>query len=383
MEVLEPVTREILPLVIGKRKIELPFETRGEVRELITALADLMARLPDDGSGLLALIAVGEDGVIQPGDEPEPLPRRVPGRSHLWPMVADVSAARCTECGITWAGHYDAPLCPGAALAEPQCGACGLPLTDHAADAGGAYADCPPAPGGTVPWAPSQAFAPTMAESAIGEAAGNGLLACPESHPATSAPCARLSGHEPPHRTLDRTEWDDGPAPYHAASGPQCAVRDDGYICTAQRGHGGAVHIAYGASGEVCHRWPVAAPERQDDEPRVNDGPHPDVVRDLLSLVGVTLPPGVIKGWDEAARREAAEWAAAEHLHASDNDDVARLPKPAHVAAYHNCGALAPGGDVRCTNRKGHDGPHDAGGPDGELYARWDDASDRAEVSQP
>jgi hypothetical protein len=48
---------------------------------------------------------------------------------------------------------------------------------------------------------------------------------------------------------------------------------------------------------------------------------------DLLSLVGVSCDPQVIERWTDEQRKQAAQWAAAEHLNASDND-VDRLPKP-------------------------------------------------------
>lgn len=65
-------------------------------------------------------------------------------------------------------------------------------------------------------------------------------------------------------------------------------------------------------------------------------------VRDLLMLASVPVPVAAIGGWTAEQRREAAEWAAAEHLHASDNDGVRRLPVPAHVAAFTANGHAGP-----------------------------------------
>jgi hypothetical protein len=58
----------------------------------------------------------------------------------------------------------------------------------------------------------------------------------------------------------------------------------------------------------------------------------PEVLADILSLVGgVMIPAEVIAVWTPADRKLAAKWAAAEHLHASDNEDVQRIPEPGFV----------------------------------------------------
>jgi hypothetical protein len=54
-----------------------------------------------------------------------------------------------------------------------------------------------------------------------------------------------------------------------------------------------------------------------------------------LLLVGDhSVPREAIAGWTDEQCQQAEEWAYREHLHASDNDDVERVPKPAHVAAH-------------------------------------------------
>lgn len=64
-------------------------------------------------------------------------------------------------------------------------------------------------------------------------------------------------------------------------------------------------------------------------EQREQDGP--EVVADILCLAtGVMIPAGVIATWTPREREAAAAWAAAEHLHASDNP-VRRLPQPGFV----------------------------------------------------
>lgn len=63
----------------------------------------------------------------------------------------------------------------------------------------------------------------------------------------------------------------------------------------------------------------------EGDEPAVS----PQVLSDMLSLVlgGKSIPPSVVATWTPRERETAAEWAAAEHLGASDSP-VQRLEKP-------------------------------------------------------
>jgi len=48
---------------------------------------------------------------------------------HLWPFGAPLTdTSRCTQCGITWAGHYSAPGCEPHATPIGQirrCRTCG------------------------------------------------------------------------------------------------------------------------------------------------------------------------------------------------------------------------------------------------------------------
>jgi hypothetical protein len=62
-----------------------------------------------------------------------------------------------------------------------------------------------------------------------------------------------------------------------------------------------------------------------------------DNLQDLLSLVIHPEPPplSVLETWTDEQRHEAEEWAAAVHVHASDNDDVVVPPKPSFLAEYH------------------------------------------------
>jgi hypothetical protein len=60
----------------------------------------------------------------------------------------------------------------------------------------------------------------------------------------------------------------------------------------------------------------------------------PEVVRDLLLLVGVSVPIEIVVSQTPHDRVMAGRWAAAGHLRASDNDDVAEQPEPAWVRLF-------------------------------------------------
>lgn len=56
---------------------------------------------------------------------------------------------------------------------------------------------------------------------------------------------------------------------------------------------------------------------------------------DLLSLCGGHgVDESDVATWTDEQCRQAEEWASREHLSASDNDEVGRIPMPAHVAAH-------------------------------------------------
>ena len=66
-------------------------------------------------------------------------------------------------------------------------------------------------------------------------------------------------GHQLPAGEV--TGWDEPLPPYHAKGGERCMSKDAelGYFCTAQRGHAGPLHVAYGFDEEVLCGWPVDA----------------------------------------------------------------------------------------------------------------------------
>lgn len=83
--------------------------------------------------------------------------------------------------------------------------------------------------------------------------------------------------------------------------------------------------------------WPLralarrAGPARPDEPVSVEQ-----VVNALLLTDFEEIDPwqeAVIANWTDRQREEAFEWACREHLSASDNDDVERLPCPADVRA--------------------------------------------------
>lgn len=72
-----------------------------------------------------------------------------------------------------------------------------------------------------------------------------------------------------------------------------------------------------------------------DAEPTEEVGPRQVITALLLTdFEEITrTQESIIVCWSSEMRREAFEWAFREHLHAGDNEDVGRLPCPAHVIA--------------------------------------------------
>lgn len=65
--------------------------------------------------------------------------------------------------------------------------------------------------------------------------------------------------------------------------------------------------------------------------PVANAAHDPAAVVDLLALVCVTVSEDQAREWTEEQRQQAARWAGAVHLSASDNDDVEVPPRPAFL----------------------------------------------------
>lgn len=54
----------------------------------------------------------------------------------------------------------------------------------------------------------------------------------------------------------------------------------------------------------------------------------------LMLCGGHDVPESAVAAWTDEQARQAQEWAITEHIAASDNDDVQRLPMPAWVAEH-------------------------------------------------
>ena len=54
----------------------------------------------------------------------------------------------------------------------------------------------------------------------------------------------------------------------------------------------------------------------------------PQTLADIITLTGTVIPAAVIATWTQREQDQALDWAAAEHLHASDNAGVKRVPEP-------------------------------------------------------
>lgn len=67
-----------------------------------------------------------------------------------------------------------------------------------------------------------------------------------------------------------------------------------------------------------------------EDEALYTDDP--DMVVNALLLTDFqTVDESIVRSWTPDQRNEAFQWAAREHLHAGDNDEVVRCQCPAHV----------------------------------------------------
>ena len=98
----------------------------------------------------------------------------------------------------------------------------------------------------------------------IGDLTGEPELDAKLSPPAALSDAERDEAVMPPGHQLpagEVTGWDEPLPPYHAKGGERCMSKDAelGYFCTAQRGHAGPLHVAYGFDEEVLCGWPVDA----------------------------------------------------------------------------------------------------------------------------
>jgi hypothetical protein len=68
----------------------------------------------------------------------------------------------------------------------------------------------------------------------------------------------------------------------------------------------------------------------------------PEMVRDLMGLVGVRIPVETLRAWTRTELIVAFDWAAREHLAASDNP-VKRRQKPWFVGVAQEMGGSDEG----------------------------------------
>lgn len=109
---------------------------------------------------------------------------------------------------------------------------------------------------------------------------------------------------------------------------------------------------------------PAPLPPSEDDfEPLTAQ-----MVIDVLGLASKHATRADVEAWPHEQWESAFEWAAREHMHASDNPDVQRLPEPEHVRALPNI--------------EGHD---PSGTPGGEWITRlrWPDGRTTAFAQVP
>jgi hypothetical protein len=104
---------------------------------------------------------------------------------------------------------------------------------------------------------------------------------------------------------------------------------------TAKHRAAGAVTEEPGWESEVTWRVPASPWQKWDPRPEAEGSEFygeilaPDVLSSLLMLVEpAVIPPEVIATWTTGQRAEVQDWAAAEHLIASDNNDVKPREKP-------------------------------------------------------
>lgn len=68
------------------------------------------------------------------------------------------------------------------------------------------------------------------------------------------------------------------------------------------------------------------------------------MVIDLLGLASKFATREDVEPWSVEKREAAADWAGREHVHASDNPDVERLPCPEHVKVLPDVIGIDPSG---------------------------------------
>ncbi len=95
---------------------------------------------------------------------------------------------------------------------------------------------------------------------------------------------------------------------------------------------------------ETCN-WPNWLVMKEVEEHQQKD--EPLTIRNVVTALLLTeyddheALEQIVALWTPEQRREAFLWVMTEHVHASDNDDVERLPKPTHVQAIDRAALAA------------------------------------------
>jgi len=127
---------------------------------------------------------------------------------------------------------------------------------------------------------------------------------------------------------------------------PHCGAADDDYVCTLRLGHDGPDHVADDSDGTVCHRWPVAGPQRPVpigylclSQPDVHA---PEVA--LYQSIGSPPLAVVTLGQDGGYPAMHVRSADGARALAAAFTEAARL-----LETCPECGALLPGHQLTCT----------------------------------
>lgn len=101
----------------------------------------------------------------------------------------------------------------------------------------------------------------------------------------------------------------------------------------------------------------------------------PATLRDMLALVGEDVAVERIEKWAPLERAVVYDWAAREHLHASDNP-VRRRPRPSLLA---DATGLELAREILRTFRGAHHGDSRRSDVGRRTFAKWEERAERGE----
>lgn len=408
MELSDPTVRVILPLKVGRKSIELPFESRQEARALIAAVArDVIPRLPADGEPD-ELADQGGVPFALAGPELTPEQQRVKDEAYTFPCECrakrwihvepepGVTEDTCGKCGRAWIWtEAGAQLKPEPAD-DPDTDDMGDDPTDYGpvqeppmCQADGHGARCMRLEGhsgphrsrgsaGDIEWVSDEKH-PTVTMSVAEKCMSRFALG---SFTADGRPqytsCARERGHDGDHRDDGDWEWPDGEAmpgdvPEPGRGCP--AMATDGNICTGHDGHLLPHRTAAGYEWGGGLDWddPADTGERSapgldgdDGEtcPRFNKGGAP--------CVRHPGHPGDHRTRGGGAWATGGPLDGGSILAAAADDSYDDGPEPYGPADGPECGE--PTGSwpqKHCNAQKGHGGDHGVYADNGTLMITW------------